>query len=187
MGAEIGFGVCESALEVLQGVARGDSAAEAQRHAKLGRELDHRREQVLHRGIAERDVGGASEVVVEVAVADGGDRPRAGLGPVVGCKQEPTSIEAEDGLDVAPFEQIPLRGARARHRLEIGASERRPLELARGGALKGPYRPALPLVPPDLLAQALSDAAVFARVGDLNPRSQRPPGEAGLTRRRDRE
>ena len=54
-----------------------DAAAEVERQPELPGQRDHRREQVLHRGVLEGVVGGAAQVVVEVAVAR--DRDRAGL------------------------------------------------------------------------------------------------------------
>ena len=61
--------VGEAALELLEPVAAGDAAAEVERLAELGGELDQRGDDVLHRRVAQVRVGAAAEVVVEEAVA----------------------------------------------------------------------------------------------------------------------
>src|SRR3954447_12713329 len=57
--------VGEAALELLQGVAASDAAAEIEREAELGRVVDEAADHILHRCGAELGIGAAAEVVVK--------------------------------------------------------------------------------------------------------------------------
>src|SRR3954447_3867667 len=113
-------------------------------------------------------VDAAAEVVVEEAVAAGGDR-RGGDRAVGGLGEgEPGRRGFEDAIEIAGAEEVALAGAGASHRLLVRLEE--------AGALGGrglrtgdePGRVALAAVPVDLVAVAGALLGRKGRVGDLD-------------------
>ena len=169
--------VGEAALELLQGVAAREAAAEVERQALLGRKPDQRRDDVLHRRVAQLRVGAAAQVVVEEAVAahgqrGGGDLAAGGVG-----ERQPGVVRFEDPVEVGGGEEVALGGAGPTHRLLVGGEEAGALRRRRLRAGNDRDLVARAAVLVDPVAVAAAALRRQRRVGDLDDVALRRPGQ----------
>src|SRR6476620_3433643 len=115
--------VGEPPLELLQRVAGNDAASQVQGQAQVSGVLDEAGDDVLHWRVPEVGIGAAAQVVVEVAVADRGDRGGGEVAAGGEGEGEPRALGGEDAVKVPSTEEIVRRGAGAAHRLLVGLEE----------------------------------------------------------------